>query len=102
LAEPSNFSLSPLFLLYRKFLGSAKMETTFLTVVCQKEDVKIVTETLAQENFNNFTIEKKGDSYIFDLHGPEEEITRVSCSLTSLRNSFPVQIELKDEDGFVR
>jgi hypothetical protein len=78
------------------------METTFLTVVCPKEDVEIVTETLAQENFNNFTIEKKGDSYVFHLHGPEEEITRVSCSLISLRSSLPVQIELKDKDGFVR
>jgi hypothetical protein len=78
------------------------METTFLTVVCPKEDVEIVTETLAQENFNNFTIEKKDDSYVFRLHGPQEEITRVSCSLISLRSSLPVQIELKDKDGFVR
>ena len=77
------------------------METTFLKIICPKEDVEIVTETLAKENFNNFTIEKKDNKYIFRLRGPEEEITRVSCSLTSLRNSLPVNLEIRDDKGVI-
>jgi hypothetical protein len=77
------------------------METTFLTVVCPKEDVEIVTETLAKENFNNFTIEKKDNKYIFHLKGQQEKLTRVCCSLTSLRNSLPVDIQIRDDKGVI-
>jgi hypothetical protein len=75
------------------------MET--LRVVCASEDAELVTEILDKENFSDFTVEKKGSKYIFHLRGPEEEITRVSCSLTSLRNSLPLDLEMRDDKGII-
>jgi hypothetical protein len=78
-----------------------KMETIFLRVVCPIEDAELVTEVLDKENFNDFTVEKKGSKYIFHLRGLEEEITRVSCSLISLRSSLPVDLEMHDDKGVI-
>jgi hypothetical protein len=77
------------------------METTFLTVVCPKEDAELVTEVLEKENFSDFTVEKKGNKYIFHLEAQEKKLTRVCCSLTSLRNSLPVDIQIRDDKGII-
>jgi hypothetical protein len=77
------------------------METTFLKITCPKEDAELVTEVLDKENFSDFTVEKKGSKYIFHLRGPQQEITRVSCSLTSLRNSLPVDLQIRDDKGII-
>jgi len=75
------------------------MET--LRVVCVSEDAELVTEVLDKENFSDFTVEEKGGKYIFHLHGPQQKITRVFCSLTSLRNSLPVDIQIRDTNGII-
>jgi hypothetical protein len=75
------------------------MET--LRVVCVSEDAELVTEVLDKENFSDFTVEKKGGKYVFHLEGEEEKLTRVFCSLTSLRNSLPVDLQIRDTNGII-
>jgi hypothetical protein len=74
---------------------------TFLIVVCEENDLKTVQKTLAEEGLNVSSGRKVGDVHIFRLTGNEGQITRVGCSLISLKNSFPIELALLDRDGFV-
>ena len=77
------------------------MKKNFLFVVCENKAEKLVEETLAKNKIKTKSSRTVGDMNVFYLQDTESNITRLGCSLVSLKNTFPMEILLFDEGGVI-
>jgi len=77
------------------------MKKNFLFVVCEAKAEKLVQETLAKNKVQIKSERTIGDIDVFYLQDTESKITRLGCSLVSLKNTFPMEILLFDEGGVI-
>jgi hypothetical protein len=75
---------------------------TFLIVICEEKNLKIVAKTLAETGFGVWSGRQLGNIHILHLTGLKSEITRAGCALIGLEHSFPsMKIALIDKNGLL-
>jgi len=75
---------------------------SFLVVVCEEKDLKLVAKTLAESGFEVWAGRQLGDVHVFNLTGSQREINSVGCRLIGIEHSFPrVKMVLIDREGIV-
>jgi len=74
---------------------------TFLFAICETKNQKIVEETLRKNRIQIKSNRTIGGMNVFYLQDTESNITRLGCSLVSLKNTFPMEILLFDEGGVI-
>jgi hypothetical protein len=75
---------------------------TFLIVICEEKDLKIVAKTLAENGFKVWSGRQFDGVHIFNLVDTESKIVQVGCSLTGLKHGFPsMKIALIDKNGLL-